>query len=218
MSDYGPPSADDIRAFKSKLSRTADWVSNHSSAPVSPASSPSSTPRPASSRSNSYTTSHHSSSRQLPPLPAGFAYASPGTPVSYTTSSATYYVVPPGQPIQVDGNNVYYPSSHHRSRRHSSSHGHHHHSSSSKRTSSTSSHAPAVKYVNTPSPAPIRPSIHHSHTSPHPAYMRPSQPGNGGKEKPLLQKLFGLGAPPHDKRPNSSKRSHSTDSGITIAW
>ncbi|KZS96385.1 hypothetical protein SISNIDRAFT_493923 [Sistotremastrum niveocremeum HHB9708] len=223
MSEYGPPTENEIRQWKTQLSRTANWVSNHSS-PT--ASSPSSS-RPSTSRTNSNSShSHHrspTSPGQLPPLPPGFKYAAPGTPVSFATQSATYYVVPPGQDPAAFVNSPQ-GSSPHRSHHRSSSH---HHSSSS-RTSTPQPHNPRittsgnvkVTYVTGPSPGPMRPPVYHAYSTPSPAYIQPK------KEKPLLQRLFGLGpSTPPPRKSHRRERRHSTgaggnsrDNGLTIAW
>jgi len=188
MSEYGPPTDDQVRAYYSSQSRTANWVSVHSP-PTSRSSS-----RPPTTRSNSSSSSRAASrprNHSLPPPPPGFKYAPASTPMVYKTESATYTVITSkSKNIIVTSGDGKKQSSHRHStppvpaRQQTYPQTSHKHSSSHTSSSSNSRH-----HVS-----------HHSSKT---------------KEKPLLQRLFSLGSTKSRKRRNSTGGSSET---VLVKW
>jgi len=196
MSEYGPPTDDQIKAYYSCQSRTANWVQSHSS-PSSRSSSRPPTTRSSSQQSSSSHITSRARNHSLPPPPPGFKYAPASTPMVYKTQAATYTVVTTkSKPVIVTTNDGKIQPS----RRHSTPPVQH----SSRQKSHSHSHS------HTRSRSPPRHSSTHTSSS---SNSRPSMSRNTSKkEKPLLQRLFSLG---------SSKRRNSTggsNNGIGIKW
>jgi len=193
MSDYGPPSNDQVRAYYSSQARVANWVSTHSP-PQSRSSS-----RPPTVRSSSHSSSSRPSSRaasrprnnSLPPPPPGFKYAPANTPVVYKTQAATYTVVTTNSKnVIVTNGEVKSPSKH--------------------RHSMSATHHPA-RQQTFPQTSPKHSSSHTSSNSRHASRHSSSKP----KEKPLLQRLFSLGSSKGRQRRNSTGGSNN---GFSIRW
>jgi len=189
MSDYGPPSDDQVRAYYSSQARVANWVSTHSP-PQSRSSS-----RPPTVRSSSHSSSSRPSSRaasrprnsSLPPPPPGFKYAPASTPVVYKTQAATYTVVTANSKnVIITNGEVKSPSKH----RHSIS---------------------TTRQQTFPQTTPKHSSSHTSSNSRHVSRHSSSKP----KEKPLLQRLFSLGSSKGRQRRNSTGGSNN---GFSIRW
>jgi len=194
MSDHGPPSQDQVKAYYSSQSRTANWVSRHSSPPPSRSSS-----RPPTVRSSSQSSSRPSSraasrprGNSLPPPPAGFKYAPANTPVVYKTQAATYTVVTTdSKNVIVTSGDGRQPSKH----RHSTPANHHH-----------------------PARQQTYPQTSHKHSSSHTSSntRHPSRHSSSKhKEKPLLQRIFSLGSSKGRQRRNSTGDSNN---GFAIKW
>jgi len=200
MSNYGPPSDEQVRSYYSSQSRTANWVFSHSPPPSRSSS------RPPTLRSSSQSSSSRPSSRatsrprgnSLPPPPPGFKYAPASTPMVYKTQAATYTVITTNaKNVIVTSPDGGRPSKH----RHSHS--------------TSSAHLP-LRQQTFPQTSPKHSSAHNSsghrhHSSHHSSHHSPSKT----KEKPLLQRLFSLGSSKGRQRSNSTGGSGS---GFNVKW
>lgn len=189
MSDYGPPTDEQISQFRGSQNRTANWVNSH----CVPAAS-----RPAPSRSSSYSSSQSSSrsrTTSLPPPPPGFKYAPANAPVVYKTQAATYTVVHPSTRTSISGTS---------SRSHSRS--------SSATAAPRRTHTyPVVTYQTPHQSYPAQTPAYYYPQAPR---SKPKE-----KEQPLLRRLFGMGdgnKKPESRPRRHSSSGH--DSTITIQW
>jgi len=192
MSEYGPPTGEQVRAYYHSQERVARWVSTTPSPMVSGASSPISRPSSRATTSRKRTTS-------LPPPPPGFKYGPASTPIVYKTQEVSYTVIPGNTTKCIITHSA---SESNRSKTHSSSKRHstpptppRHQSypqSSSKHKKHSSSHTSSS-----------------SRDSKSPSRHSSSKP----KEKPLLQRLFSFGSNKSRERRNSTGGG-----GVAVKW